>query len=358
MVDFAAFIDDDNPPKLAEFPVFLPFENTDTAPALSAMLEAQLFKVDDENPFQPPVGNEAAFFDDDDGADILLDKFYLFPEEIDVGFITEDLYFDITTFSLFRVPITVEDIEKFNFGGAILQHPTTPFEMLANSENVDELTILKTGQPFQQSTITYFVDAFPGYEFQVSILGQRIIPFLYEPNFDTVEENYLFETVKYIDEKGNEQRRSIGGERARIEFAFNVLEDEGRAQRLRNDLRRYGVGVVGVPFFADALHLREEPQLQQTIKLEESLEFDYNLKNCAVFVLLKRLSDDSINEIKEITAIDDVLNEISLTSVVVNSYPVNESIVYPILLCYMDRPGIQRPTEDVLRVNFRFKEFV
>lgn len=355
MADFLGFTDIDDP--VSGSLDSLKIYDADPADAESAFLESMIFGFVDDLPFVPTPGNVGGFFEVDD-VDRYLDKFYVFPEEIDAGFITETLYYTIRVISLFRVFINVTDIEKLNFGGAILQHRTTPFPMPANSEENNDLTVLKDGQPFQNSTANYYNDVNVGIAFPVSIIGQRIIPFLYEPDFDTVEENYQYETIIYEDHRGNEQRRSLAGDRSRIETAFTVWEDDIRAQRLRNDLRRYAAGVVGVPFFADAFHLTEDPQLQQTLKLDEELDFVYNLKHVAGFVLIKNLIDDRVHEIKTITAIDEGLKEISTSSVVTNSYPPEISIVYPILLCFMEVPDVERPTENILRVKFRFKEYV
>ena len=350
------FLDIDNPPKLIDGFNFQKFENEDTSAAESIIIDSDdRFYYIDDSPFVPPSGNETAFYENEN-VDLYLDKVYLDPEKIEAGFITEDLNYDVRLFSLYRENRSVLSVDKINFGGAILQHPVTPFVIPANGQIVNNLTILKGGPPFQDSRADYNIDDSRTLSLEIS--GRRIVPFLYEPNFDTIEENYFFETVKYSDDRGNEQRRSVSSDRFRLDLAFNVEESGILAQKLQNDLYRYVEGVVGVPFFTEAMRLTVDPQASQTLSIEEDISYFYALKNICDFVLIKNLKNDKINEVKEIVSVDDILKEISVASVVSNSFDTKYTVVYPILICYLDSSSISRPTEDVLSVSFRFKEYV
>lgn len=352
----------DNDPKTPEAVYQSPVRNAGdisltVAETNTLLLNEDISGVVDQTQPAPNTGNVSGFTDVDD-MDIFLNKFYLSPTEIDLGFITEEQTRDVTIFSLYREPIQVLDIAKANFAGAVLQHDPTPFQLNANSEKVQDLTIFANGQPFQNSTATYTVDSNPGDEFVLTITGRRILPFLYEANFDTFIRRYGFQTILYSDEKGNEQRRSISGYRSRLELQFDVQENGINAQKLRNDLRRFSFSVLGVPIFIEAMHINSDPQNTQVIAVNEDFSYFYNLKNVCDFILIKNLDDDKIHEIKQIASLDEINKEINVLTTVSNSYDVNNTVVYPVLLSYMEKPQEKRPTEDILEVSFNFKEFV
>ena len=293
--------------------------------------------------------------------DIFLDKFYIFPEEIDAGFITEDSTFIVTLLSLFRTEINVTSVDKFNIGGIIIQHEVTPFAMPPNCNKFNDLTVLGEGPPQQDSLITYFIDADP-FAFELPVTGQRITPFLYECDFTTVEISLLFDTLKYQDIKGNEQRRSIAGVLPRKDLSFDVWENANFAQRLRNDIRRFLESILAVPVFHEPLHIVSDPKLLTKITTEEDFTFypilQKGVELSTQFLIIKTINSENPHEIKEITTIDNGLKEINFSSAVTNSYVPKETIAYPVVICYLDTPEIQRPNEDMLKVPFRFKEFV
>ena len=356
-MDFLAFRDNDTPPKLITEDSQRNFDDQSENAAISLLLEDEIFAEKGERTYQPTPGNELALFGEEN-IGTYLNKIYMTPQEIDAGFITEDKSYEISIFSLYREEKEVSNVNKISFGGADLQHPVTPFNIPANSTIINDLTVYGAGPPFQNSQAVYVLEPSVGYNLTLDISGRRILPFLYEPDFKDVEEGFSFETIIYKDERAQEQRRTLAADRFRVELSFPVLEEGVMAQKLQNDLVRFGKGVLGVPIFSECLHLVLNPQGSMKIETREDFSYFYLLKNVSDFVLLKSLVDDSISEIKEISSLDEENQEINVASNVSNSFPPSSCVCYPVLIAYVDSYEISRPTSNVLNVRFDFKEYV
>jgi len=314
-------------------------------------------KVTGEDPPQPFPDDVPGARLDADSLDVFSGKLYVIPEEIDVDFITEDIQRTIQIYSTFNTRVTITDVTIENVGGLILQTPPVPFIVCPSVEVLNTLTILKDGNPFQDSEIIYTRDAVE--TFSVIVTGRRVLPFIFEPNFTTVENGYGFDNVKFTDNIDNEQRRSLQGAKSRKETTFDIQEKRTNAQRVINEMKRWRNAVVAVPFFREAMKIVNDPEGGALLEIVEDFTFFFNLMTQADFVFIKDRNDPDVNEVKQIVSIDAGLKQITVNSNFVNNYPTKSTTVYPVFLAVPEQTvNFDIVKDDMIESKLKFTEFI
>lgn len=261
--------------------------------------------------------------------EVILGKTYFTPRLIESGFITEDSEHSILIWNSAQTSKEISSIAGESITGTELVHDSTPININSESDVTHTLSVLKEGPPFQSSEYTYTID---GLFFVLLVTGQRIEPFLFDPDWSqSYKCSYSFNTVLSRTKKFVEQRRPLL-ESARREIECGFWEQGLVMQRVHNELKRFNSIAIGVPIFQEILELTSNPQDELTATFRQDLSPFFNLNNSTTFLLIKDLQNIDNHEVKEISSIDLENNEITFTNTVKNSYTPSQCIVYPIFI--------------------------
>jgi hypothetical protein len=285
--------------------------------------------------------------------DITLGRTYVSPQLIDSGFITEDVEHDIEIWNSATQTKTITNITKNNTLGTLLEHDPTPIEILPESEEIHKLTVFQDGPPFQDSRFLYTID---GEQFIVVVTGQRIEPFLYEPDWaQAYKVNYLFNTAISRSKKFVEQRRPLL-ETMRREIEAGFWEQSTVMQRVHNELKRFNSVAIGIPIFNEIMTFSADPATQLFADFRQDLVKFFNLNNLAKFILIKDLDNIDNHEVKEIVNISHANNRITFTNEVKNSYTAARTVVYPIFIGQIETFQPEYITDQHAKFSLKFKE--
>lgn len=176
-------------------------------------------------------------------------RIHVTPLTIALGNLVSSQVREVSIFSSYFVPRTLNDVTLANGDGLVLTEPeATPLVLSPWEELIYELAISTDGPPTIDATLTFDVDV---RDIVVSITGVRIVPWHVAPNWlDPVRESLTWLTDVQRVEAGYEQRVCLReGPRQSWEFTFDC---DGRLRRiLENEIYAWGARIWVLPIWPD-----------------------------------------------------------------------------------------------------------
>lgn len=287
------------------------------------------------------------------GEDMLFNRIWVEPLLISAGFITEETIHEIEIWNAYLDrDVLWTSVVVIRQPGTDFDYPTLPFEITKTADIVRDITVFKDGPPLQD---TYYQMTIDGVLFVIYISGIRIVPLEPEPNWESgIKNEYEFQTVMFNTEYFREQRRALQDKSNRkIGFTFNL--DELENHRFFNRISYGHDKIFGVPIFSEKMYPTLATQGTSVITTSNSNEFLWNMQNRTQFVILANHTD-RVLEIKEILNFTDY--QINLKSVIVESFDLTKTVVYPCLFGTVSAVKYNEKTTHVQTADVEFKEFI
>jgi len=303
-----------------------------------------------------PVVEDAgrATLDPSYGKDHLFGRVWVRPVLIEVGFITEELVYEIKIWNAWLSrSIDFTNVSVIAQDGTSLDYPALPYTMPQSGSLVLDLTVEKDG-PTSQSTL--YGLTLDGDVYNVQITGLRVIAL--EPDIEwdkSPKIDYAFQTVMFQDPaRYQEQRRPLIEYPDRKQSVSYLLLDN-TAHRIFNMFSYGHDKVFGVPIYNEKMVPSDITAGLDIIQLVTSTDYMYNLKNNCQFIIIVD-HDNNQAEIKEIKSIS--ANEIEVETVVAETFNLQTTFVYPALLSLIQASRFAEETDNIQIVTVDFKEFV
>lgn len=291
--------------------------------------------------------------------DVIFDKVYVLPEEIEAGFITEEKEYSLLIWNAKLSSIAlITDIQEINIDGITLEHPVVPIMLTPTSDQYHKLTILKDGPAVQNTTIQYTIDSDA---FVVLITGNRIEAFVFEPHWGSVNMRYKFHTVISVTKHFAEQRRPLLSKPLREQKA-DFRANKIRQQSFVNSVRNLSIKTMAVPIFSEPILPSEDLQGKTVINSNSELDILWNINNSEYILIIdipeNELSEPpKISEIKKIASVG--LNSITLENPVIKNFHAENSVIYPVFIGVIkSKGGFRLATQNYVETSLEFKEVV
>jgi len=283
-------------------------------------------------------------------------NFWLIPEQIDCGLLVEDQFFDIYLWNSGNEPVIVSQILGINTDGTQLLYPSVPLVFGSGAYQQHSLTVFGVGSPVQRTSYQYLDGEFNKI---LSIIGQRVVFFPYEPNIGNgITLKYSFNSIIYRTKKMYEQRRALST-RPKISEKFGLLLEGMEAQKFRNSIRFLHKNVIACPLFADFLRLSTNILVDDvTLHFEDVIEDYYSMRQdnpySAQYVLIINRNDIYQQELKRI--LEFGTNSITVVEPITSSFDRNETSVYPCFVGVLSSCEVQNINKNVLTANITLEE--
>lgn len=274
------------------------------------------------------------------------------PVEYDVGFITEDIPFDIKVWNAYLdTLIVITDISVLAQEGTIIDHNPIPINIQKFGDSTSEVTISRVGPPLQNTVYTFTIDAV---EYTCTIIGMRIINWLLEPNWERdVNLELAFETSIAENRFFKEQRRYLREDPLRG-IKLSAWAKGLDAQKTKQDLSYGHDKVFGIPIYSEPCYPTGTITGQTTINISNDITKYWNLNNLCTYVMIVD-HDKLIGEVKEVSSVG--ASSVVLVRSVVQSFDVEATIVYPIFMATITSLTLRNETDDVIYFDLNFEEY-
>lgn len=282
------------------------------------------------------------------------DNFWLIPESIDAGMITEDLNYEIYLWNSGKAPVTITSVLGINTDGTQLIYPALPLIFGSGAYQEHTLTVFASGSPMQRTSYQY-VDG--TYNKTLTITGMRVVFFSYEPTGE-ITLKIAFSSIVYRTKKMYEQRRSLGT-RPKLTEEIQILLSELEAQKFRNAIRYLHKNVIACPFYADILSLSADVAVDDnTVLVNETIQ-NYWCMNTGnphpvEYILLMDRNDIWKSELKRISSFG--ATSITFQEVVNNEYSKDSTSVYPCFLGILASCSLDNVNNNALQANVTLEE--
>jgi hypothetical protein len=180
-------------------------------------------------------------------------RIHVTPLTLALGNLISSQVREISLFSTYFVPRTLNDVTLANGEGLVLTEPAaTPLVLAPWQELVYELAVSTDGPPVIDATVSYDVDVI---DLAVAVTGVRIVAWHVAPNWlDPVRETLFWLTDVQRTESGLEQRVALReGPRQAWSFTFDC--DGPLRRTLESEIYAWGSRVWVLPIWPDVVEL-------------------------------------------------------------------------------------------------------
>jgi hypothetical protein len=274
---------------------------------------------------------------------------YVSPLSFELGLITENTYKTMSLWNASQEMQYLIDIIIDGQQGIILEGLEPPYQIMPETILCFDLTILETGKPQQDTTITFTFQEHPPIIVQIS--GNRIIGFPYLANTGDFTLDYNFETTIWNSDRFKEQRRSLTDKFTRSLSAGFLYQDEEQKQLLRFLADNYNK-VLAIPCYNEPLFFSGDIQNQSIIALNDSTEFLDNLEEATYCVIID--NETHISEVKEILYYTS--DTIVFSNNVLKYFNFETSAIFPAFLGLINEKNIGEIVSSFSQTDLTFKE--
>jgi len=288
-----------------------------------------------------------------DAIETLFGRTYVTPTEIDPGFITEDIEYEIIVWNADNENLSeLTSIAVDSADGLSLVYPTLPKNISRGGDEVLDLTIELEGPPIQNSTYTIVAG---GLTYSVTVAGIRAIGLEVNPCWDRkIAVVYSFLTAIGANPRYyKEQRRPLSRYPWRdISVYFDVKNL--KAQAFQNSLHYGHDKVFVVPLYNEQITCVTLAVGNTSITPVEDFSEYYNLNNnCTHLIFL-----DEENDLVEIKEIDTIgATTISFATTIQNTFDANSTLIYPGVFSVLQSVAQVSETQELQRYKLNFQEF-
>lgn len=269
------------------------------------------------------------------GDDEIYGRVWVLPAEIDAGFIADQKEYEISVWNAFAVSKQITAIAVNSGDGLDLDYDTLPITLPRDGEDIHALSILVAGPPSQDSMYTYTVS---GVDYTVSITGQRVVPFVYEPNWaKAVKLSYEFHTLVSRSKTYKEQRRAMQDTPRRKESLEYIFLDYLEYSEAKNTLEYAFNKVLVVPIFTETILLLSTVTGNTVINTSDTSDM-YNYQNLTDFVLVHDFASD-LWEVKEVESFTNTT--VTFTRAVQETIVKESALMYPLMLTTLPKINFQ-----------------
>lgn len=306
--------------------------------------------------YQIPVDHHRADLLATYGDDNLFHRVWVSPLDIDSGFITEDVVYEIKIWNAW----ISEDVDFTNVGviaqdGTALTYPGLPYTITRTNSIILDLDVFKDGPPNQDTQYSLTIN---GIVYYIEIEGTRVIavtPDIQWANSSMFK--YTFITIMYQDMiRFQEQRRPLVEIPPREISVVYQLEGNS-ANTLFNTLSYGHDKVFGVPIYNEKLIPTDLTVDGNVITLSAATPttYLYNLVTNASYVIIV----DHVSELAEIKEISSVgANSITLVKDIIETFDLQSTYVYPVLISIVKSAKFSELTDNVEILTIDFMELI
>ncbi|MDA3788072.1 MAG: hypothetical protein PF503_06220 [Desulfobacula sp.] len=299
-----------------------------------------------------PSYNHLGAYGSNYGDSFIFERVWVQPLLIDVGFIVEDTQWAIKTWNASRFgSVNVTSILATNPEGTVLTYDPLPNTIAVFGDLVYPLEVLSVGPPLQDTTYKLTID---GLEYEIDIVGIRVLPFDLDPNWDSgIQVKYTFQSTIFASKRLNEQRRPLSVD-SWFSTGFTTDASKGRARTVFNQISYGKDKVFGVPVFTEKINPTAVSIGSFIINTNDDLALMYNLNNRADFVILV----DHVNGLSEVKLVNSVdPGVITLDQPVSANFQQETTYVYPCMFCYLKRFKSMGITDDLVEIAVDFEQY-
>lgn len=277
---------------------------------------------------------------------------FLAPMAFDKGFITEDSEETIEIWNAdYENEAVISTITEVNPQGTDFDMPILPQTIPRGDYEQHTFTVLEAGPAIQD---THFIYTIGAAVYDVTVTGKRIVVFPYEMTWEGgLEFEYKLETVIFRTESFKEQRRNMF-EVPEVSMRAGFLEQLPVKTTFFIDVETFSKKVLGIPVYQEIILPVEDLQGLSTINTAESIEYYFYMQNLASLALFTRISDPTINELKEIASVG--VNSFSTVVDVINEFPANDTAIYPVFVGNIEQKKHKAKSDLVIKTDLAFRE--
>lgn len=275
----------------------------------------------------------------------------MLPSSFDAGFIIEDQNFNLEVWNTKTTTASCTligydpDSEGMLLTGAAPTYPIAP-----GDSELYVITVYEEGAPDQDTTINFTID---GDVFPVTLIGTRVVPIPYEPNWgDKPSFQWTFETVVFGTERFVEQRRPLIEKPKRSEVV-TIREANVRAQKFWNIVAYGKDKIYGIPIWHEVFWVVNATATDTVITTAASIEKFWNLQNQCDYVMFYNFTDYSY-EVKELASVTNTT--ITLASGLTSTFDTDQTVVFPVFLGYIEAVRFKGDTFENQDAQVKFTE--
>lgn len=285
---------------------------------------------------------------------IIYNNLWLKPTEFQFGMILQDKVYDIYIWNTYSNTINFMDLTYNQNLGYNIMVGTLPQSYQPTEEKNYALNLYKNGTSILNDTAIFTFDDGDSPTLEVS--GKRI---LIVPDFCTggeVKIPYAFINVKSVTLKQLEERRNVIDKIGR-KISFSVMLKKDNAY-LENVIRYGQEKMFGAPYLIEPMHSTDTGDLEgyQTINIQEDISKYFNLQNTDMIGLWNKSANTF--EVAEISTLDTAGKQIVVTTPIVESFPVADTIIFPVMTAYLEDYNVTQKTMDIVKYSLTFREIV
>ena len=281
--------------------------------------------------------------------DSMMNTVYLFPADVDAGFILEDKASAIKLWNAYRTEKTLNSILATSPLGTNL-NLIAPQDIVGLNVIEHVLDIYKAGPPVQNSKYLYDISS---EEVELSVVGKRIEVWEFENNWKNGIEIILqFSTVVWANELYYEQRRSLRENyfiKQIASFLFNDLE----MQKFFNNIKELQSKLMAIPFYNSACLVQNDLIGNNSLDVLENID-DHKFFQRSLFVCIFDIKKEIDVEIKEVDYF--TTNSIVLLSNVLGDFKSKETAVYPVFFGRIESSPLISNTGNIISSTISFRE--
>jgi len=287
------------------------------------------------------------------GTEQIYERLWFKPIIINAGFIVDDIVYNISIWNAYQATDKeITAIVPINATGTTLETGAIPETLTPTEETIHFLTVLQSG-PVDQATIYLYLVS--GQGFLILVSGTRVQPFPFDIQWATdVKLTYKMETVIDTTKRLIEQRRPMLPRFYRDE-SFDFFAQETEAQKLTNVLSFAHNKVIGVPVYAEGMTTTTDIQGAATLDIIEDIGDYFNLQSLTENIILLDYAS-GIATIKVLSSIGG--GSLTFTSEITEAFDKATTLIFPVMLAYIDSVAPKHKTPTLTEVSLNFKELV
>lgn len=255
------------------------------------------------------------------------DRIWLRQLEIDAGFVVEDVEYDMEIWNAKDSAVQCTSVSYDPSATGLSQdHPVVPFTVNPNYITSWTLTVLRDGDPKQDTEITFTIDSG---DYLTTVEATRVVNLPFEPNWiKSVRFQMSYDTSMLQTERWHEQRRPLTDRPIR-QTTFSVDETSNLAQKFFNTIQRGKDKIMGVPIYLEVFKVLSATAGLSVLNTDGDVDDRWHLNNFCNFIKLVDIVTYDV-ELKEIDTVGT--SSITLVNPLVNTFDVDRTFVYPIFL--------------------------
>lgn len=287
------------------------------------------------------------------GDELIYNRVWVEPLEVDAGFITEDVDTEIHFWNAkYEDKSYVSNVTSVLPDGTTFELTDYPFYLGVDEERIYDITTLKDGPPIQD---TYYNVTIEGLVYSIYVYGTRVIPVDQEPDWGTPPKiRYRYQTVIATSPTYKEQRRSLTNRIMRDAIISFIIQDV-LLTRFHHNIMYGHDKVFGIPIYSETSVLSAAANTGTvTLTLAGDCSKHWNLNQKATHVIIADYSNDKV-EIKEIASLAS--QQIVLERQLVNDFTIG-SVVFPCFFGTLKAVRNLSATDNTDAIDIEFQEFL